>query len=475
MYQKVQLEKISSEEFELPFEGKLSENNRWIIMASLIPWSEFEDEYAVLFSEDKGAPAKSFRMALGALIIKEKLGASDRETVEQIQENPYLQYFIGLTKYTNEAPFEASMLSHFRLRIGKELVNKINKRMVLGSREISDKEGEENQENDTEEGERKNEGKLIVDATCSPADISYPTDIGLLNQAREHTERILDKLYKQVQGKLKKKPRNYRNQARKDYLNVAKSKKPSTDKIRKGIQNQLQYINRNVGHIQQLIASGAVLDKLNKTEREKYETVLELYRQQFWMWSNNKQSIPQRIVSLSQPHVRPIVRGKAGKSVEFGAKLAASCVDAYIFLDHLSWDNFNESCWLQVQIEKFKEERGYYPESVHADQIYRTRENRRYCKERGIRLSGPPLGRPAANVSQEQKKQALLDERIRNWIEGKFGQAKRRFSLGRVMPKLSHTSETAIAITFLVINLSTLLRQVFLRLFFKITLFLSFL
>jgi hypothetical protein len=104
---------------------------------------------------------------------------------------------------------------------------------------------------------------------------------------------------------------------------------------------------------------------------------------------------------------------------------------------------------------------GYYPESVHADRIYRTRENRAWCKEKGIRISGLPLGRSRANVSKERKKQAAYDERIRNAIEGKFGQGKRRFSLARIMAKLENTSRTAIAITFLVINLSTWWRQVF--------------
>ena len=103
-------------------------------------------------------------------------------------------------------------------------------------------------------------------------------------------------------------------------------------------------------------------------------------------------------------------------------------------------------------------------ESVHVDRIYRTRDNRAWCKERNIRISGPPLGRPPKNVSQEQKKQAFDDERFRNAIEGKFGQAKRRFSLNLVMTKLPETSETSIAITFLVVNLSKLLRQYF-RLF----------
>ena len=130
MYRFEEQAQISSENFELPFVGKLSEDNRWVIMASLIPWSDFEEEYASIFTEEIGAPAKSFRMALGALIIKEKLGISDRETVEQIKENPYLQYFIGISSYSNETPFDASMLVHFRQRIGIELVNRINQRMV---------------------------------------------------------------------------------------------------------------------------------------------------------------------------------------------------------------------------------------------------------------------------------------------------------------------------------------------------------
>ena len=128
MYRKTEKSIDSCDNFEL--EGRLSHNNRWVVMAKLIPWSEFEQEYASLFSEEIGAPAKSFRIALGALIIKEKLGTSDIETVEQIKENPYLQYFLGLSSYSNEPPFDASMLSHFRQRIDINLVNNINKSMV---------------------------------------------------------------------------------------------------------------------------------------------------------------------------------------------------------------------------------------------------------------------------------------------------------------------------------------------------------
>lgn len=106
-------------------------------MADLIPWTEFESEYSAGFSAEIGAPAKSFRMALGALIIKEKLGISDRETVEQIKENPYLQYFIGMSSYSNKTPFDASMLVHFRERISAELVNNVNQEMVKKMLELA--------------------------------------------------------------------------------------------------------------------------------------------------------------------------------------------------------------------------------------------------------------------------------------------------------------------------------------------------
>ena len=107
MYKKVDQSGPTPQKFQLSSNYQLSPDNRWIIMASLISWSEFEDKYANLFSAERGAPALSFRIALGALIIKEKLGTSVRETVEQIQKNPYLQYFIGQESYSNEPPFDA--------------------------------------------------------------------------------------------------------------------------------------------------------------------------------------------------------------------------------------------------------------------------------------------------------------------------------------------------------------------------------
>lgn len=476
MYRKQKQQDTPPEEFELSFGGKLAADNRWVILAKIIPWSEFEAEYAAIFTEFLGAPAKTFRMALGALIIKEKLGTSDRETVEQIRENPYLQYFIGMSAYSNQTPFDPSMLVHFRERIDMNLVNRLNQKIVKQVLESQEEEEVKAKKSEVEnsKSEVKNRGKLILDASCAPADISYPTDLGLLNQARKHTETIIDILYNSVRAKKIDKPRTYRKIARKEYLLVARKKKVKFSERRKAIKKQLQYIKRNLAQIQQLMNAGASLLELSNRQYKMLLVVAEVYRQQLWLYEHEKRSIEDRIVSLSQPHIRPIVRGKAAKNTEFGAKFSASCFDGYVFLDNISWDNFNESGDLKYQVEAYKNYTGYYPESVHVDKIYRNRENRDWCKERGIRISGPPLGRPPKNVSKETKKQAIDDERIRNSIEGKFGQGKRRFSLGRVMTKLPHTSLTSIAISFLVMNLSTLLSWLFWRFFcqfFRITSF----
>ena len=242
-------------------------------------------------------------------------------------------------------------------------------------------------------------------------------------------------------------------------MELAKQRRPKRKKLRKAIRKQLSYLRRNLAHIDSLIVAGASLSELNQQSYRSLLVISELFRQQQWMYENQTNRIDDRIVSLTQPHLRPIVRGKAGTPVEFGAKLSVSYSDGYCFLDHLSWDNFHESLDLQSQVEKYYQRFGCYPESLHVDQIYRTRANRAWCKKRGIRLSGPPLGRRPANRSPELIQQQREDERYRNAIEGKFGQAKRRFGLGRIMAKLSDTAESSIAISFLVINLEQLLKQ----------------
>lgn len=456
---------IEFEDFALPFSGKLRSDNRWVKLAKFIPWHEFEPEYSKAASKSSlGPPAMSVRMALGALIIKERLGTSDEETVEQIRENPYLQYFIGYKEYKDDQPFDPSMFVYFRKRFKKTRLSDINEvvaQKALEEQEEASKPKSSFKDNDDDPDSTSgsNQGKLIIDATCTPADITFPTDLKLLNTSRQKSEEIIDILHKPFKGK-QKKPRTYRERARREYLSAAKSKKLSKSKRRKAIRKQLGYLKRNLKSIDRLSKQTSLL-RLFPRQYKNLLVIHEVYRQQQWMYDHHEHRIDDRIVSISQPHVRPIKRGKAGAETEFGAKISVGLVEGFSFVDRISWDAYNESGDLIEQIESYRKRFGHYPESVHADKIYRTRDNRKYCKKHGIRLSGPPLGRPPAEPEKQQamKSQARQDELERIPIEGKFGQGKRRFSLSRIMCKLAITSETAIMVAFLVMNLEKWLKS----------------
>ena len=456
---------IEFEDFVLPFSGKLRSDNRWVKLAKFIPWHEFEPDYSKAASKSSlGPPAKSVRVALGALIIKERLGTSDEETVEQIRENPYLQYFLGYKEYKDEHPFDSSMFVYFRKRFKQSRLSDLNEVVAQKALEEEKKTSEQkssSKDNGDDPGSTSgpNQGKLIVDATCTPADITFPTDLKLLNTSREKSEEIIDILHRPFKGK-QKKPRTYRKRARKEYLSAAKSKKLSKSRRRKALRKQLGYLRRNLKSIDKLSNQTSLL-RLPPRQYKNLLVIHEVYRQQQFMYDHHERRIDDRIVSVSQPHVRPIKRGKAGAATEFGAKISVSLVEGFSFVDRISWDAYNESGDLIGQIESYRKRFGHYPESAHADKIYRTRDNRKYCKKHGIRLSGPPLGRPPTKPEKrrEMKSQAYQDELDRIPIEGKFGQGKRRFSLARIMCKLAMTSETAIMVAFLVMNLEKWLRS----------------
>lgn len=466
-------------DFYLPFNGRLKASNRWCRLSKMVPWDVVETCYAESFvGTGMGAPAKSGRIAYGALVIKERLGITDEETVEQITENPYLQYFLGLHELQDKALFDPSMMVHFRSRFSARHHELINSKIIdeaTGGGIDEEPPGPDVQDASTEEEPVATSGKPLVDATCVPADIKYPTDLGLLNEAREKTEAVIDQFHgwiTQSTGQPRKKPRTYRKNARKQYLSVAKQKKPGAKKIRKAIGRQLNYLKRNLGHIAKMTQSHpGLLAQLLRYDYKCLLVIHTLYEQQRLMHTQRAHSVPDRIVSISQPHVRPIVRGKAGKKVEFGAKISISHQSGgYVSLDTLSWDAYNESSDLPSQIETYKKRFGYYPASVHADTIYRTRENRKYCRERNIRMSGKPLGRPrkaTAGNEDELKLEKLRqrqDELDRIPVEGKFGNCKRKGTLDRIMAKLTHTSESVIHVGIIVLNLDKWLAELLLRL-----------
>ncbi len=436
---------ISLADFKQPVGMNLKESNRWVKKAQTIPWPEIEKRYAALFTNRKGNVAKPLRLALGACIIQAEYGYSDEETALQIQENPYLQYFCGYPGYDDEKlPFDPSLMVYFRKRLTPEILGEINEMIVRDAKERQVKETEAKEDNDSDNGPGTggNSGTMIVDATCAPSNIRYPQDVSLLNEARENAEQLLDVLHDPADGK---KPRTYRQCARKDYLKYTRCRKHTSKMTRKAIGKQLGYLRRDLAAIDSKLSLGK---SLTTRQTERLDTIRTIYEQQKYMYDNRTHSVPDRIVSVSQTFVRPIVRGKAGKPVEFGAKLDISVVDGWTRLEHCSFDAYNESGNLQEMAERFREREGHYPSRILADKIYRNRENLSYCKEHGIRLSGPALGRPKKTETRD-KTQDYRDECERVEVERKFSLAKRKCGMGLVTAKLRETAVRKIQCTLL--------------------------
>ena len=131
MYRRNVSRQLEFVDFYMPFSGKLNAENRWVRLAEIVPWQLAEQIYADAFCDDFGAPALSARIALGALLIKEREGLTDRGTVEAIQENPYMQFFIGLEEFTEESAFDASLMVDFRKRFGEAGLARISEAVAL--------------------------------------------------------------------------------------------------------------------------------------------------------------------------------------------------------------------------------------------------------------------------------------------------------------------------------------------------------
>lgn len=453
MYKKDRYHQLGLADFNQPIGLKMNPENRWVKKAAVIPWEEIENRYASLFPSDTGHPAKPLRMALGALIIQKQYDYADRELVEQITENPYYQYFIGLPGFQQEAPFVPSLLVEFRKRLTDDILGEINE-MIIAYNHPDDHTPGGSIGNETEhkdKGDEENKGTLILDATCAPQQIAYPQDINLLNEGRENLEEIIDIIC--YEYNIQPKPRTYRQKARKDYLTLARRKKRTTRLIRKAIKQQLQYIRRDLGYIDKFLAEGK---SLSTKHSERLEVIRKVYEQQKTMYETRTHSVPDRIVSISQPYIRPIVRGKAKNPTEFGAKLDLSIDnEGMARIEKQSFDAYNESDVLIGAIERYVQREGHYPERVLVDKIYRNRRNLTFCKDHGIQISGPPLGRPRKDPTIDKKRE-YTDTVDRIEVERRFSLAKRCYGLGLIRTKLDTTTRSSIALSIIAMNVDRL-------------------
>ena len=419
----------------LPFDGKLDPDNRWLKIKALIPWESLEARYQGYFSH-RGRPSLDGRLVIGILLLKHMTGSSDEAIVELVNENPYMQAFCWLEQFSTEPLLDSSSLSKIRRRLGSKYFAELERDtyQVLIQRKIIKAKG------------------MLIDATVFPEHVRYPTDTGLLNEARHWVVKQI----KNLGSSLGVRVRTYCRKAQKEYLSFSKKKTKSRKLIRRTRKSLLQYLRRNINQFQSLLEESRQQGiKIEKKVRERFKVVRQVFNQQSQMYHQKVNRIEDRIVSLHRPWTRPIVRGKTGpKEVEFGPKASISHVDGFVFLDHISSDNFPEAHRVPEQLEQYESLFGHKPPSVTADKIYGNRENRKLLKQNEIRDAFEPLGRKARhqNPATRWRKQK---QRERNRIEGDLGHAKNHFGLDRIKYYIQDGPEIWVRLGLMGMNLQT--------------------
>ena len=437
----------SFEEFNTLNHLKLNYKNRWIQLGAHLPWDNLVKIFSLKFNANLGAKSINPRIIIGSFIIKHKLNLSDEETLEIISENPYMQFFLGLRDFFSEQLFSATLFVEMRKKLGKDTFDKFTDELIKITNAKDIKQV-------NKEKELPNKGKLKLDATVADQYISYPNDLGLVNEARIKLDVIIDILFDSLRTELPVKPRTYRFTAQKRYLLEAKKRQKNKVSVRKTLRILLNCVKRNTRSIEMmldLLEQKGIANELPVKYYKQLWVISTFYEQQKHMYDNNVNRCDDRIINISQPHIRPIVRGKQGKKVEFGSKLGVSLSNGYAKADTMSWNAYNESSDLPMQAQAYKTLYGYYPELIQVDKIYGTNANRTWCKERSIRLTVATKGKQK-ELTIYQKRKRKKEYAERNQVEGKFGQAKQGYNLNEIKAKLKSTSETWVGAIFFVVN-----------------------
>ena len=434
----------------------LSKSNRWVKLADRLPWARIEKEYNKrLRSSHCGAGNKLARMVVGAIIVKHVENLSDEKTIQAIQESPYMQYLLGLSKFTEKPVFVPELFVLIRKRLDQDFFNM-----------LAEADGSKPKKEGSDEDGNDHGGAMKCDATCCDAEVRYPTDTNLLEDGSKLIDRLLDKFCARQKFR---KPQTHRMEARRAFILLIKKKRKGKKLVSKTKLTQIRCLQADFQIFLDFLGKQAahLLSCFSRHDYKCLGAAFKMYEQQKMMFEQNVRSCADRIISIYQPHLRPIVRGKAKAKVEFGAKIGASIVNGYTYVDHLSWDAYNESSDLAMQIELYRKRFGMLPREVQVDKIYLGKANRQYLKDNNVECYNRPLGRPPKEDNDrhaEEKRRAICE---RNEIEATFGTSKRVYRANDIRAKLENTADTWLGACFFAKNVMKFLRGLLCLIFAK--------
>jgi transposase, IS5 family len=362
-------------------------------------------------------------------ILKSYLRCSDAMLVEHINGNWQMQMFCGIQLWPGEWIRDKDIVGRWRTYLSQHLnMDKLQISCVRHWKPYM---------------EHTHSG--FCDATVYESYITYPTDAKLLWKCCGDVYQMI-RSYRKIWKLRGTRINHEKHRAR--YLSIAKRRKKSKRQSKKICKLLLKYLQRLLEQLDKLVRQHGVISNFHFN---RLKTINALREQQWKLHFGKQATVPNRIVSLHKPYVRPIVRGKETKPVEFGAKVNMLQVDGINFIEHFSYDNFNEGTRLQSTIEMHQRYFGACHQ-MGADAIYGTNDNRRYCTTNNIATSFIAKGKEGKYKEQKQQMRSILGKIRSTVLEGSFGNEKTHYQMDQIKARTEHNEKVWIFFSLLTSN-----------------------
>lgn len=358
------------------------------------------------------------RGKLALMFLKNYTGLSDKKLLEQINANYEYQFFCDI-----EIPPE-KQLKNFKIisDIRVELASKLN---FLSAQKVLAQAWKPymNYTN-----------AILEDATCYETSMRYPTDVKLLWEATEWTYGQIKRINKLIKGRM---PRSKYSEQKDKYLSYSKKRKKSHKQTQRRKKSLLYLLEKLLGQLSDIEKSLPINVYMPYTYYSRINVVKKVLVQQTELFFGN--NVKNRIVSIAKSYIRPIVRGKETKRVEFGAKANIIQVDKIDFVEHISFDAFNEGTRLKSSVYFAQDIFNTKVNFLGADAIYATNKNRTFCKANKILTGFVRKGRASKHEDNLKKVRKVINIKRATEMEGAFGKHKNHYSLSRIRARTKNT------------------------------------
>ena len=408
----------------------------------MLPLKEMAEELASHFPKKHpqgNRPTFPPEGEIALMFLKPYTGLSDNGLVEMLNGSIHMQMFCGVLIDPSHPIKDGKIVSAIRNRLALRL-DIVKQQSVLYKKWDS---------------LLKDKDLCMSDATCYESHLRYPTDIKLMWECCEWLYALLHKICREVGERL---PRSKYNDVSRDCLAYAKQRKPRKSATRRMQRRLLRLLGKLIGQWNSLCRQYAPVITLTAEQHKRILAVREVFRQQ---WDHfNRKEVKHRIVSIDRPYIRPIVRGKENKRVEFGAKVNNIQIDGISFIEHHSFEAFYEGTHLKQCVEYQQLLTGVKVTRIGMDTIYASNENRKYCTECGITTNFVRKGpRPKDEPADIPTARRIIGNLRATVMEGSFGNQKQHFGVGRIAARNRHSETLLLFFGIHMANAATLVAR----------------